>query len=37
MGKQSEEIGGGDTARPALSEQTQKASIHRLRVKLLEA
>ena len=36
-GKQSKRTDGGGTARPALSEQIQKASVDRLRVKLPEA
>ena len=35
--KQSKRTDGGGTTRPALSEQTQKASADRLRVKLPEA
>lgn len=35
--KQSKQTDGGGTARPALSEQSQKASIDRLRLKLPEA
>lgn len=36
-GKQSKRADGGGTTQPALSGQTQKASIDRLRVKLAEA